>query len=248
MSDAARRQLRPVCCCRVEAALPVDNEPRASTATIPMKIGWQNSQLRREPRMLLPSLGRFVRNRSIRTPDELNMTDPTLSKPVLYIFSGLPGSGKTTLAKMLAKALSATYLRIDTIEQALRKLCAIEVEGEGYRLAYRVAADNLQSGLNVVADSCNPINITREEWENVAAESGAAFVNIEVTCSDPVEHRGRIESRESSIMGLRLPSWQEVERREYDDWVAPRVVVDTAGRNEAECFDELLSRLRFRMH
>jgi predicted kinase len=172
------------------------------------------------------------------------MADPTLSQPTLYIFSGLPGSGKTTLAQMLARAVNAAYLRIDTIEQALRDLCAIEVEGEGYRLAYRVAADNLRSGLNVVADSCNPIALTRDEWESVAAEARTAFVNIEVRCSDPVEHRGRVESRKSSIPGLRLPTWQDVERREYDDWVTPRIVIDTAGRGEAECFDELRSSLR----
>lgn len=38
----------------------------------------------------------------------------------LIIFSGLPGSGKTTLASLLATKFKATYLRIDTIEQALR--------------------------------------------------------------------------------------------------------------------------------
>ena len=38
----------------------------------------------------------------------------------LIIFGGLPGTGKTTLARKLANDLGATYLRIDTIERALR--------------------------------------------------------------------------------------------------------------------------------
>ncbi len=62
---------------------------------------------------------------------------------MLYIFSGLPGSGKSTLSKWLSAHLGAVYLRIDTIEQALRDLCAFDVQGEGYRLAYRIARDNL---------------------------------------------------------------------------------------------------------
>ena len=84
--------------------------------------------------------------------------------PMLFVFAGLPGSGKTTLAQHLAADLPAVHLRIDTIEQALRDLCEFDVQGEGYRLAYRVAADNLRLGLNVVADSCNTIELTRREW------------------------------------------------------------------------------------
>lgn len=79
-----------------------------------------------------------------------------MKTPTLYIFSGLPATGKSTLAELLARRLGAAYVRIDTIEQALRDLCSVDVQGEGYRLAYRVAADNLRLGISVVADSCNP--------------------------------------------------------------------------------------------
>lgn len=51
----------------------------------------------------------------------------------LFIFAGLPATGKTTLARQLARHLNAVHLRIDTIEQALRDLCNVEVEGEEAR-------------------------------------------------------------------------------------------------------------------
>lgn len=165
--------------------------------------------------------------------------------PTLYIFSGLPGTGKTSLAQRLAGWTKAAYLRIDSIEQALRDLCRVEVQGEGYRLSYRMAADNLRLGLSVVADSCNPIELTRNEWELVALETKASYIHIEVICSDRLEHRRRVETRQSNISGLKLPTWIDVESRQYHHWTRDRIIIDTSGKSESECFEDLLSRLSF---
>ncbi|MCA9186054.1 MAG: AAA family ATPase [Pirellulaceae bacterium] len=164
--------------------------------------------------------------------------------PTLFIFSGLPGAGKTTLARKLAQRFSAIHLRIDTIEQGLRDLCHVRVEGEGYRLAYRIAADNLQLGLDVIADSCNPIELTRGEWESVARNNSAEFVNIEVVCSDRDEHRRRVETRAAAVPGLQLPTWDEVAHRQYDAWTRPRIAIDTAHRTSDKCLDDLTAHLR----
>src|SRR5262245_64926757 len=109
---------------------------------------------------------------------------PTDSLPAmkasLYVFSGLPGTGKTVLSQRLASHVNAVHLRIDTFEQALRDLRGITVEDEGYRLAYRIATDNLRLGLSVVADSCNPIDVTRYAWEALARDTQARCTNIGV--------------------------------------------------------------------
>jgi predicted kinase len=162
---------------------------------------------------------------------------------VLYIFSGLPGAGKTALARLLARHMGAVYLRIDTIEQALRDLCGVTVEGEGYRLSYRVAADNLMLGHSVVADSCNPVELTRREWRGVAVDAGAAAVDIEVVCADLSEHRRRVVSRRTDVPGLILPTWEAVAAREYHPWTTARIVVDTAGRSSQDCLAALVAEL-----
>jgi len=161
----------------------------------------------------------------------------------LFIFAGLPGTGKTTLSQLLAMRLGAAYLRIDTVEQALRDLCHFSVEGEGYGLSYRIAADNLRLGNDVVADSCNPIELTRREWEHIAIDNAADFINIEVVCSDRREHQRRVEARSSSVPGLRLPTWREVVEREYHSWSQQRIIIDTAVRSTEECLAALLVEL-----
>ena len=163
---------------------------------------------------------------------------------MLFIFSGLPGSGKSTLAMALARQTGAVYIRVDTIEQALRDLCGVDVEAEGYQLGYRIAMDNLRVGLSVVADSCNPIQLTRLEWERVALDAGASHMNIEVVCSDIGQHRSRVESRLSDVPGLKLPSWSDVPSREYHQWTTHRLLIDTAGQSPEESQAELLRRVR----
>ena len=165
-------------------------------------------------------------------------------RPILFVFSGLPATGKSTLAKLLAKEFAAAYLRIDTVEQGLRDLCHIDVRGEGYRLAYRIAGDNLRCGLNVAADSCNPVSLTRREWEDIARDNNASYVNIEVVCSVKAEHKRRAESRASDVKGLKPPTWEEIERRKYQPWDTERIMIDTANKTVRESFEELIGKVR----
>lgn len=161
-----------------------------------------------------------------------------VDRPRLIVFSGLPGVGKTTLAKSLALKTDATYVRIDSIEQALaRSSFDIDTAGDaGYLAAYSVASDNLLLGQTVVADSVNSIVLTRNAWNDVARSTEATLFNVEVVCSDVDEHRRRIETRRPDIEGHILPTWQKVMRIEYVPWAHDdRFVIDTASITIADC-------------
>lgn len=160
-------------------------------------------------------------------------------KPILFILSGLPGSGKSTLSQFLAKKYKIPYIRMDTIEQGLRDLCHMEVIAEGYELSYRIAAEQLRLGVHLVVDSCNPINPTRMAWETVAKNNHSDFINIEVICSDKNEHRQRIETRMTEIENLTLPTWGDVESRIFHPWESERIVIDTAHKSIEESQKEL---------
>lgn len=162
---------------------------------------------------------------------------------ILFIFGGLPGSGKSELSQYLSRQLDAVYLRIDTIEQSLRDVGGRLQGPEGYLVAYNVAADNLRLGQSVIADSVNPLQLTRQAWRDVARGVGARFHEIEVVCSDEAEHRQRVESRRGQVAGLKLPSWHAVVDREYEPWQGEHIVVDTAGQSPDESKQRLLEAL-----
>src|SRR5680860_1113444 len=98
--------------------------------------------------------------------DELSRT------PLLLVVGGLPATGKTTVARALAGALRAAYVRIDTIEAAIGRAegRAQHTNGwelpPGYLVGYEVAADQLRNDLDVVAESVNPVRDSRDAWRD----------------------------------------------------------------------------------
>ena len=108
---------------------------------------------------------------------------------MLLIFGGLPAVGKTAIATGLAQGIKPVHLCVDSIEQALRN-SKVTISGpEGYMVAYAVAEDNLRLGRIVIADSVNPVEVTRAGWRHVAKRAGKPRIEIEIVCSDQAEHR-----------------------------------------------------------
>ncbi len=149
---------------------------------------------------------------------------------MLIVLSGLPGTGKTTISQQLARLCHATYLRIDTIEQAILPTLPNpnDLGALGYIVAYALADANLRLGSTVIADAVNPLTVIREAWQSVARQAQVDILEVEVVCSDLQEHQRRVESRVADIAGHTLPTWQEVWAREYQPWTSNPLVVDTA--------------------
>jgi predicted kinase len=162
---------------------------------------------------------------------------------MLIIFGGLPATGKTTIARELARQLGAVHLRIDSIEQAIwdSGVLSSPINDAGYRVGYAVAADNLYVGRTVIADSVNPIQLSRDAWVEVANRAQVPAVEIEVTCSNANEHRRRVETRISDIAGSRSLTWQDVVSRDYHPWNREHIVIDTASRSVEQSVTILLA-------
>ena len=161
----------------------------------------------------------------------------------LTIFAGRPGTGKSSIARGLARATGAVWLRIDSVEQAIRESGSRPVDDAGYRAAYAVARDNLNLGHSVIADCVNPWMLTRNAWRDTGLRAGARVVEVETLCSDHDEHRRRVETRASDVPGLVLPDWQAVAGHDYQAWTRDRLVIDTAGRCIADCVEIIVDAL-----
>jgi predicted kinase len=154
-----------------------------------------------------------------------------MASGTLIEFGGLPGTGKSTLARQLAVRTGAVLLRIDEIEAAMRRngLTPRQTGVTAYSVAHDVAASHLERGLIVIADAVNPVAEARNGWRDLAHACSARHVVIETECPDQTEHQRRIDSRTSDLPGWTYPTWDQV-RKQADDYqprTDERLILDT---------------------
>lgn len=168
-----------------------------------------------------------------------------MSHRTLVVLGGLPATGKSTVAAELQQRARFAYVRIDTIEQALRESgsCDRETNESGYRVGYAVARDLLRAGNRVLVECVNPIEITRRAWRGVAASSGADILEIELFCADAATHQRRVETRVIDIPGFELPQWEAVRTRVYEPWPGARLRLDTTALSPAAAAERIVQTL-----
>jgi len=162
---------------------------------------------------------------------------------VAIILGGLPASGKTSVAQAFAERNNFLFLRIDTIEQQLKLSGCLNMGAEGYIMAIEIAKDNLNLGNSVIIDSVNPIELTREMYRKLAHIPGTKLIEAQFICSDMEEHKDRVENRESDIADFSLPTWGDVENREYHEWKDCDFTIDTAGKSLQQSVNEFKSKI-----
>ncbi len=154
---------------------------------------------------------------------------------MLVVMAGLPGAGKSTLARALALETGAVLLSVDTVEAAMWRAGAggpvhpsVPSGLAAYGVVQAQTGELLAAGHTVIADAVNAVEPARAAWRDLAAEHGAPIRWIEVTCSDPTVHRERLAGRGTRYAGFAEPTWAEVAARTMEVWSDDRLVLDTS--------------------
>jgi len=149
------------------------------------------------------------------------------------IFSGVPGTGKSSLAEHVARQLGAVLLSKDIIEAALWRSEIGSAQKSGWA-AYEVmtvlATEQLRLGRSVVLDSVAKTKSIRATWLALAAEQGVTVRVVHCVLSDQAAHRLRVEERRRGIPGWPELSWDDVQRvsADFETWSEEHLVLDAA--------------------
>jgi predicted kinase len=153
------------------------------------------------------------------------------------VVTGLPGVGKSSLARVIASELGLVALELDRMEAPLFRqgISGDSIGWSAYEALTALAEDNLRLGYGVLLDSVGWTRELRTRWATLAQANGMPYRPIEVVCSDLTLHRARVESRNSATRsGWANPDWESVAARRslYEAWDRPRLVLDSVRRLE----------------
>lgn len=148
---------------------------------------------------------------------------------MIIIICGLPGVGKTTLARGLAPLISATVLSTDKIRKEL--IATPTYLWEERRLVYDVLtliAKYLHNvGVNCILDATFTTESSRKELRRKLALTSSQFSIIECICSEDII-MSRLKNRENDYSDADISIYKKM-KNIYESVRGEHIIVDTSN-------------------
>lgn len=137
----------------------------------------------------------------------------------LVIFSGLPGTGKSTLANRLARELRWPLLRIDDVVQTVPEEAGTDFWDSQITILLGLAEAQLELGLDVIVDSVF-MNMDRHHAQAIAQAQAARFRPIHTFVSDEQVWEARVTARVSELNHPDVSTWDQIQhqRKGFRQW------------------------------
>jgi len=137
----------------------------------------------------------------------------------LIIFSGLPGVGKTTLAKRLARELRFPFICIDDVIGDVPENAGIPFWDSRVAVLLDVVNTQLELGLSVIAESVF-MNMDRHHAQELARKHNVGFLPIYVFLSDENVWKERVTSRFNELKHPEIATWERIQhqRQRFREW------------------------------
>ena len=154
---------------------------------------------------------------------------------MLVLTTGLPGTGKSRVARFVGKELHAPVIDKDVIKSALLERGEEDWNRSGslsYTIIRELANELLKQGFDVVVDSPGHYHRFQAAMVSIAEEQGSEIRVIQTVCSDEAERRERFAKRkkgdkqEAQLDDLD-EVLDEVEREDFRAEGLPALTVDT---------------------
>ena len=111
---------------------------------------------------------------------------------MLVVVCGLPGSGKSEAAKLIAQKINASHLQTDVVRKKLN--FSIKAKKETYKTLLREADKILKNNRSVVLDGTFYRQYLRDWVKNLAKNQKIKIFFIEVICDEKIIQK-RINKR-----------------------------------------------------
>jgi predicted kinase len=160
--------------------------------------------------------------------------DPKPSRVV--VFTGLPGTGKSSVAELIARAIQAPAFAGDWLMAALKPYGLLDRLDRPtylamyYKLLHTLITRQLILGQSAVVD-CLINDDIAGRWREDVARYGARLLVVECVCTDAGLHRSRIIGRKRNIPGWHEIGWDHVERMrvEYPPLASGHITIDAVN-------------------